>query len=237
MRIIDKLHDYYDYLQNPEDNLVFDRRDSFILTKEAVCHGLHFSGGYDEEDFRFALLQCGATYWLLLFTITKYEKNVYGYSTGPVDYDIEVLATWKNYSKPRVVMELNIIYFTESWKYGIRYFDTKSIDASIKHFRKITSDLQHAVDNKEYEAVNDLGINIKTTECRGSYVREKQNIPILSACGISNIIAPEDMYNALDEHFALLKSDAETTVAEGTTNKDKIVNHGFDTKISFRGKT
>jgi hypothetical protein len=32
------------------------------------------------------------------------------------------------------------------------------------------------------------------------------------------------------------KSKLETTEAKGTTNDDKIIMHGFDTKTSFRGK-
>ena len=41
MRIIDKQHDFYDYLQDPTDRIVFDRRGSFLLTKgdSFVCLG------------------------------------------------------------------------------------------------------------------------------------------------------------------------------------------------------
>ena len=42
MRIIDNNTDYYDWLQNvyPDDSLVFDRRDSFLVTKEIFCNHL-----------------------------------------------------------------------------------------------------------------------------------------------------------------------------------------------------
>ena len=37
MRIIDKNHDFYDYLQDPTDNtIVFDRRGSFLLEKSYI---------------------------------------------------------------------------------------------------------------------------------------------------------------------------------------------------------
>ena len=42
MRIIDKQHDFYDYLQDPTDRIVFDRRGSFLLTKELFCEGLRY---------------------------------------------------------------------------------------------------------------------------------------------------------------------------------------------------
>lgn len=231
MRIIDKNYDYYDYLQDPSDNLVFDRRDSFVLTRELVCDKMRLAGWYDDEPFRIGLLQCGATYWLLLFTITQHTKENYGFYPKPLSYDIEVLATWKNYTRPRAVISFDIIYFDKTWQYGF------SRNTTVEQFKKMAATMQQAVINKEYEAVKSLGTNIKVTSIKGRFTEEKQTLPILSACGISNVISPEDMYNALDEHFALVKSDAESTVAEGTTNQDKIVNHGFDVKASFRGNT
>ena len=34
MKIIDNQYDYYDYLQSYTDPIVFDRRGSFLLTRE-----------------------------------------------------------------------------------------------------------------------------------------------------------------------------------------------------------
>ena len=43
MRIIDKNTDYYDYLQNvyPDDSVVFDRTDSYILHKKDLCEYMY----------------------------------------------------------------------------------------------------------------------------------------------------------------------------------------------------
>ena len=43
MRIIDKNTDFYDYWQNvyKDDTFTFDRRDSFLLTKEILCSNLY----------------------------------------------------------------------------------------------------------------------------------------------------------------------------------------------------
>ena len=60
--------------------------------------------------------------------------------------------------------------------------------------------------------------------------------PILKACGISEVISAEEIFNAIEEHFSLLKTESEKTEPVDATNDDKIVMHGFDTKISFRGK-
>ena len=77
----------------------------------------------------------------------------------------------------------------------------------------------------------------KNQHCPKGNIKETEiTYPILKACGISNLIEPDVMYHAIDEYFSLMKQTSETTVAQGTTNEDKIVNHGFDKKTSFRGK-
>jgi hypothetical protein len=45
-----------------------------------------------------------------------------------------------------------------------------------------------------------------------------------------------DIYNAFEEYFSLERTSTERTESVGLTDKEKITNHGFDTKISFRGK-
>ena len=60
--------------------------------------------------------------------------------------------------------------------------------------------------------------------------------PILTACGIKDLITPEDIFMAIEEHFSLLKTESERIDPIGATNNDKIEMHGFDTKTSFRGK-
>lgn len=86
MRIIDKNHDFYDYLQDPTDTIVFDRRGSFILTKKYICEHMVYPGYHNKSKYRFILLQCGAAFWLILATIT--ERTEYG---APSNYDLELL--------------------------------------------------------------------------------------------------------------------------------------------------
>jgi len=226
MRIIDKNTDYYDYLQDREDPLVFDRRGSFLLTKELFCKGLN-SGWYSGtgRQFRPVLLQCGATYWLIIVTAKAWDKfyNV-------TEYELNVVASWKNYDKPRAIIRMNLLHFPDPfiWDYYYNSLDEIIADVDV---------LKSAIDHNNIQYLTEIHKAVKVTDYKNAGIREMQEYPILTACGISNLIPAEDIYNALDEHFALNKSDAESTVAEGTTNKDKIVNHGFDTKVSFRGKT
>lgn len=60
--------------------------------------------------------------------------------------------------------------------------------------------------------------------------------PILKDIGIPSVVDGFEIYKALEEYFGTEKTASERTEAVGTTNKDKILSHGFDTKSSFRGK-
>ena len=241
MRIIDKQSDYYDYLQDPTDTLVFDRRGSHLITKEEMCEHLHRA---DDNTHSFLLLQCGINYWLILATITERKPStIIGLnSLYPSNYTLEVLTTWVDYSKPAEDISFIQIQPNNMWRYHLYAYDHKVshrrylvLDAIRNH----VDDLKDAVMHNDYRVVDKLHIvreQVKDGKGRYSYNTKKVH-PIFRACGIAGIIPADAIYNAIDEYFSLKKSSAETTVAKGTTNDDKIVNHGFDLKTSFRGKT
>ena len=87
MRIIDKNTDYYDYLQNvyPDDTTVFDRSDSYLLTKKALCEYMYAmkpGKGFPREDAdieqaNFVLLQIGCTYWLFLAVLSDITDSYF----------------------------------------------------------------------------------------------------------------------------------------------------------------
>ena len=52
---------------------------------------------------------------------------------------------------------------------------------------------------------------------------------------MADFIEPLDIYLAIEEYFSLEREASERRESIGLTNDDKITNHGFDTKISFRG--
>ena len=210
MRIIDKNYDFYDYLQCYDDPIVFDRRGSFLLTKEYICECLKYNREwYESIDMsnkeHYVLIQCGATYWLLLLKVTATKSTYAGYIL-PTNYSIKLVTSWKNYNRPREVIK---IYFI-SFKTWIRN-------------RNDADSLAEEVDNR----------NIRIFDLVGT---KTDAYPILKACGISEVISAEEIFNAIEEHFSLLKTESEKTEPVDATNDDKIVMHGFDTKISFRGK-
>ncbi len=53
---------------------------------------------------------------------------------------------------------------------------------------------------------------------------------------MAGCINPLDIYLAFDEYFSLEKQAQERTESVGITDKERIENHGFDVKTSFRGK-
>lgn len=212
MRIIDKRHDFYDYLQDSTDNLVFDRRDSFLLTKEMVCYYLNNNVGYYKNSRdNIVLLQCGATFWLFLLTVTKYG-SIYA-----EDYEIKLITRWKNYEAPNRLLKLSIVWLSGLWR-----FNYKTKESFIKTLNNnLINYMKESVDRNDY---------------REEYIICENKYPLLKACGIGNVVNPDDMFYAIEEYFSIEKSKLEKTEAEGTTDKSKIVNHGFDLKTSFRGK-
>ena len=226
MRIIDKNTDFYDYYQNiyKDNTFTFDRRDSFILTKEMVCDNLYSSPSwswrakkYIYNNQAYALLQVCNTFWLLSIEITKRDK-----SNNVKDYNMKVLAKWKNFNKPRVLCSFETIGF-----YYYSLFAAKDdLTDKVNHFIQ-------EIDTNHYQ-------HRKTLDIYRGYqnnVKFEKTIPILKACGVATCVDAHDLYLAFEEYFSLEKSASERREPIGTTDIDKIESHGFDKKVSFRGKT
>ena len=64
MRIIDKNKDFYDYLQYYDDDVVSDRRGSYILTNQDICE-LWF-GFHEDFSDKYLLLQKGKKDYTLM---------------------------------------------------------------------------------------------------------------------------------------------------------------------------
>jgi hypothetical protein len=238
MRIIDKNTDYYDYLQNSDDSIVFDRRGSYILTKEKFCDKLETKYGQkyqhncmirelrDEHLYRYVTLQCGATIWLILVHITDCDKWL-----RPTDYEMELLTTWKNYDTQRNVLKLCEIEF---WYYTL--VEQKKTQTYHDLIISNVDRMVQAINTGDLHDINVMNREIVSRFNKQTLVKEERTIPILTACGISDIIDPIDIFTALEEHFSLCKTESERIDPIGATNDDKITMHGFDTKTSFRGK-
>ena len=238
MRIIDKNTDYYDYYQNiyRDDTITFDRTDSFLLTKSMMCE--HLSGTHwnrwDNDPYNFVLLQVCNTFWLFLTQITKRDEY-----NRTLDYTMELITTWKNYSKPRRLIKVDIISFLSD----VRRLLRKKTDYSMYDKTAIVSRtdvLAQAIDSGNYKVCNSIDRHViykgSVGVFRGEQPKVEKHIPLLKACGVAGCVDPLEIYLAFEEYFSLEKSSHERTESVGLTDKEKITNHGFDVKTSFRGK-
>lgn len=234
MRIIDKNTDFYDYWQTVyQDNLItFDRTDSFLLTKDIFCKYMYTISDRHRfiKDFKphaFVSLQVCNSFWLFLAEVTK-ETNV----GIPTDYTIELLTTWKNYNKPRCLMKLDVISFDRHVDSALyRGKNYKAYDKT--KIKNRTDVLVQAVDTNNFCV--DRSVN-KHIIYRGDDTKVEKHIPLLKACGIGNCIDSLEIFLAFEEYFSLEKTSSERTTSIGLTNNEKIENHGFDVRTSFRGK-
>ncbi len=224
MRIIDKNHDIYDYLQDPTDNhLIFDRRGSFLLDKTRICKAMqmHEFRGHPNCDHKYLEVQCGPSHWVFLATIT--ERDTWSNFDTPVDYDLELIKSWRDdkiADKP-----IRVIVYACNWD----KFDWKT--------KKMVYERQD--DNillKDGIDVSTYTTSIRDKNAPHGYRDIKYTIPLLKGIGIGDLINPFDIFCAIEEHFSMQKTAAERTEPIGATNNDKIVMHGFDTKTSFRGR-
>ena len=232
MRIIDKNRDYYDYLQSSEDNrVVFDRRGSFTLTKEAICRSFWNVRYGGKTSWRFLLMQCGSTFWLFLAEITKWDD----WGRLPSDFRLELFDSWKDYSAERKLLNVEAVSFC-------------TLSAMLTHYVEICGDttrekiesrkaaIRSEIVNGSYSHEGNLSHDEKITGCGSTFKHEKLFYPLLKECGIAGLVSAQDIFVAIEEYFSMEKTENETTEPKGITNEDKIVMHGFNVKTSFRGK-
>lgn len=96
MRIIDKNRDFYDYFQDYDSDIVFDRRGLHILTNEELNTWVLW--GRHKADDKYFLLQIGYTNWLILAKATKINRDACGNYTVE-NFSLELIEMWKDYNK------------------------------------------------------------------------------------------------------------------------------------------
>ena len=223
MRIIDKQHDYYDYLQDVTDTIVFDRRGSINLDKDTVR--LHLNEmGTNKSKYRFLLFQCGSTYWLILAE-GIFDRYIY-------DYKLTLLNSWKNYKKTLEFFKLDVISFNNNFLYAKNSVGKDyEYDKIINNVDKICNmiDLNNYIEKSHIcNSIRKI-YDYKTKTCKYEF-----HVPLLKTSGLISVIDPMQLFLSIEEYYSLLKTKSERIEPIGVTNNDKIIMHGFDTKISFR---
>ena len=238
MRIIDKNKDFYDYLQGIylDQLLVFDRTGSFVLTKQALCDCIP---KHARRPGCFVLLQVCNTFWL--YYARQVQKKDVLVLEQP-EYDFELVASWKNYNKQRQLLKLDLIDFSagdifpNTWMFW-KYEDDNKMAATLASvdFTEKKDLLIAAVDTSNYRVLECLN-HYDTRTCWCSNRQTKYHIPILSSSGLVGGIAPLEIYLSIEEYLSFEKTASERTESVGLTDEERIENHGFDVKHSFRGK-
>lgn len=234
MRIIDKNTDFYDYLQNAyrDNNVTFDRTDSFLLTKDVIRAALGVQRKFNylyrtgKPEYQYILLQIGFSYWLFIVKITAVDnyRNV-------KTYDVDLMTKWKNYDSPSTIINLEVVNFERKTVFG-----KKNLEVGKKYLMERAPILENAVRHKEYEVHYNFCDYVHLGDLKDRYYAQTyRRIPLLKASGLSQFLIPLEVYLSLEEHFSHEKTSSERTTSVGITDKEKIENHGFDVKTSFRG--
>lgn len=179
MRIIDKNRDFYDYFQDYDSDIVFDRRGSRILTNEELNVWYLYNRRYKSEfTDKYFLLQIGYTNWLILAKPTNIDKDTYGYFTVN-DFSLELVEMWKNYNK-----SVDFKFGEIQTHYTLEYLTSKKFN----HKTALIDDIK--LGNFEYK--NNLA--------------EKSPI-ILNKTKLPSILDAQDVYFAIEEWLSHKKDD------------------------------
>lgn len=158
------------------------------------------------------------------------------------EYNFELVASWKNYNKQRQLLKLDLIDFSvgdifpNAWMFW-RYEDNDKMATAIASvdFAEKKDLLMTAVNTDNYRVLECLNhYDTSTGWC--SKRQTKYHIPILNSSGLVGGIAPLEIYLSIEEYLSFEKTASERTESIGLTDKERIENHGFDVKRSFRGK-
>lgn len=210
MRIIDKYKDYYDFFghKSEDKTLVYDRRGSTPLNKETVLFHIY---RYSRDNSVTFGLQAGFKLFILeaLHLQADYDPK-----TRKLQYvagDLQLVDSIDNFNwagQPLQFVDLKLPYtrFNNRW-YTYRSAWDRSYQNQLK-----TVPVMRKKDNGQPDEP----------------LAEK---PLLCDTAIPALIPPFEIYKNLEMYISSLKTEKTVDIA---TNDEKIINHGFDMKSSFR---
>lgn len=233
MRIIDKNVDFYDYIAGiyRDNSFTFDRSDSFLLTKDIFAQHLYankYGSYYKRKDksvyYDIVLMQVCNTFWLFSVEPTKIDDY-----NRVQKYQLRLEIRWSDYNCSRKLIRLETISLPFKILPTYKYSTIEEYSDGIsQHMAAITC----AIASGEFKTVSDMCYH----KWYNGFQWVEKHIPLLKACGIAELVDPMDIYLALEQYFSLEKQSLERTESRDLTDKEKIGNHGFDVKTSFRGK-
>ena len=215
LRIIDKNKDYYDYLAHQPDSdegVTFDRRGSIPLRNEDFFNILSGHVKHHKYYRRY--------WWFWEEEPAKYNKFFAvraGVKLFLIGLKLEVdESDFRNCILKSYKMEL--IKTFEDFDYRGKILDIVSVEN--------IDILVTAINKKRLE-------NVKLSELVIKNMGLPDEFYILKNIGIPSIIPPEQIYYGMETYLFSLKND-QNCESKGLTDSEKIVNHGFDKRTSFR---
>lgn len=237
MRILDKNTDFYDFYQNiyRDNTYTFDRTASFFITKEGICDKIthKYSMRYGDiphiGDLFLSVVQVCNDFWLIAIEISEVAENRYSFMPEVSDINFHLISHFKDYNAERKLISVDILgkKFLPHYSHAVKL--PKTLDDCFVNADNLVMSVKHGY----LESKNHFGPVVKKYP---DGTEKEKTIPLLIATGYKDCIDPLDMYNALEEYFSVNRSSAERIESVGLTDKEKITNHGFDAKSSFRGK-
>ena len=210
MRIIDKYKDYYDFFghKSEDKTLVYDRRGSTPLNKETVLfHIYHYS---PDKRLTFGL-QAGFKLFILEALHLQADYDPKTRKLQHVAGDLQLVDSIDNFNwagQPLQFVDLKLPYalFKNRW-----YTYRSAWDRSYQNQLKTVPVMRQKDNGLPDEPLADK--------------------PLLRDTGIPALIPPFEIYKNLEMYISSLKTEKTVDIA---TNDEKIINHGFDMKSSFR---
>ena len=204
MQILDKNKDFYDFYQN----IYIDKTYTFDRRKSVYFHKEDWNDIFfnSERNYIYYVLQVG--YSRYLYKITYLDVST-GWVMHLDNYKIELVKYWKNYDN-LVDFEFGIAEKLESYGYKNYHplYEKQSIDS------------------------------LYNTELKKAYLYysrlKDRSYPILYESGIASCTDSHQLYMDIEEWLSAQKEKEFRTESKDITDKQKIVNHGFDTRESFR---
>lgn len=204
MQILDKNKDFYDFYQN----IYIDKTYTFDRRKSVYFHKEDWNDIFfnSERNYIYYVLQVG--YSRYLYKITYIDVST-GWTIHLDNYKVELIKYWKNYDN-LVDFEFGIAEKLESYGYKNYHpsYEKQSIDS------------------------------LYNTELKKAYLYASRlkgrSYPILCESGIASCTDSHQLYMDIEEWLSAQKERELRTESKDITDKQKIVNHGFDTRESFR---
>ncbi len=254
MKIISPFKDYYDYMAyiyGIDDKHVYFRPKTFTLPDSVVSTNPDFpqyqqipiSYSHMKSDVHMGILvweSCNRFYDLydpLIISFCGYpipvifDKQKEKYSVATADVWAEIHSNI--YKDPDTLKRCqNLLKLYQNTRFNkqnmIPQFKTRS-NSLIKLSRLLKQPVFIAPSFKEYPK----GIHSESTIVTFASLE----IPMLSKYGFTSVLSPEQAYQELDYFIGnLMNESPDLDPPVEVSDKDKIVQHGFDLKTSFRGK-